>query len=195
LPLPLPPAGLGDFPRRRLPPGFPLFRIHRARFGLWHYSNAGNGRFDLVGLPERGTCYFAEQPEGCFLEVFRSYPVAVPEEELSARLLTRIELPRGLELADCTDSRTRVWGLTAEIHSTPAYQETQAWAEAFARLGFDGLRYFVRHDPSQQLAGIALFGPAGSPAGLPESRGGPIREEVLHEVERRFGIKVLSAPL
>jgi hypothetical protein len=145
-----------------------------------------------VASESRGSCYFAEQPEGCFLEVFKSFTATVPAEELGCRLLLRIELPREMKLADCTAPDARAWGVTAEIHSTPRYDETQAWAHAFARAGFDGIRYFLRHDPAQRLAGVVLFGPAGSPPEYPAHPGEPIGNEVIEKVRRRFGIRIVS---
>ena len=106
--------------------------------------------------------------------------------------MTLTEVHRDLMLADCTEPRARFWGITGEIHSSPSYQETQAWAEAFARSGFGGIRYLLRHDPSQRLAGIALFGPAGSASEYPGGRRQPISHELVREVENRFGIRVLA---
>lgn len=141
-----------------------------------------------------GACYFAEEPAGCFLEVFRDFAAVLPAEEVSLRRMARIEVPRELRLADCTMERARSWGLTAEIHSTPDYRSTQVWADAFARYGFDGIRYLLRHDPSQRLKGVALFGPAGTPPGYPTGVSEPIGPAMLEEVERRFGIRVLDIP-
>lgn len=97
---------------------------------------------------------------GCFLEVFR-YSMAVPESELPARRLSRVDLQE-LHLADCTSGLCRRFGLTGEIHSMTDYRATLRWAWAFAEAGFDGVHYLLRHDPRQQLSGVALFGPAGS---------------------------------
>lgn len=172
--------------------GTPLFRIHRATRGPWYFSRSGSGRFDPPGSAALGACYFAEEPAGCFLEVFRDFAAALPMEEIRLRRMARIELPGELRLADCTMERARSWGVTAEIHSTPDYRSTQPWAEAFARSGFDGVRYLLRHDPSQRLKGVALFGPAGTPSGYPSGTSEPIRPTMLEEVERRFGIRVLD---
>jgi RES domain len=174
-----------------LPRGSTLFRIHRAGLRPWWFSRSGAGRFDLVASKDLGSCYFAERPEGCILEVFRSFTTTIPRLELDSRRLLRIKLSRDVRLADCTAERCRSWGITAEIHSTPRYEETQAWADAFARAGFDGIRYLLRHDPAQRLAGVVLFGPAGSPEDLPDHPGDPIGEEALEEIRRRFGIQIL----
>ena len=116
----------------------------------------------------------------------------VPGEEIRLRRLVRIELPRDIELADCTAEQARTWGVTAEIHSTSQYHVTQPWADAFVRSGFDGIHYLLRHDPSQRLTGIVLFGPAASPSGHTLGASEPLGPDVLAEVERRFGIRVLE---
>jgi hypothetical protein len=136
-----------------------------------------------------GTCYLAEQPDGCFLEVFREF-ATIPETEVQIRNLARIETERPLSLADCTTESARVWGITAEIHSSPDYKKTQDWAAAFARAGFDGICYLLRHDPAQRLTGIALFGPEGSQPGFPVAASEPIGTDLLQRVEDRFGIRV-----
>jgi RES domain-containing protein len=148
------------------------------------------GRFDPIASEGLGSCYFAEQPEGCFLEVFKSFTGLIPKKEVEARLILRAEMPREIHLADCTSERARAWGITGEIHSTPHYEETQAWAHAFARAGFGGVRYLLRHDPAQRMVGVALFGPAGSPEGFPHDPGVPIGADLIDRVAERFGIRV-----
>jgi hypothetical protein len=155
---------------------------------LW-FSRSGYGRFDLHEPDGLGTCYFAEQPEGCFLEVFREFST-IPRPEIQVRHLAKIETERPLSVADCTTESARVWGITAEIHSSPDYQRTQDWATAFARAGFDGICYLLRHDPAQRLVGIALFGPENSQPGLPVTASEPIGTDLLQRVADRFGIYV-----
>jgi RES domain-containing protein len=87
--------------------------------------------------------------------------------------------------------QSRAWGITAEIHSSLDYAKTQDWAAAFARAGFDGICYFLRHDPAQRLTGIALFGPAGSPPGFPIGVSEPIGDDLIQDVAVRFGIRVV----
>ena len=139
-----------------------------------------------------GTCYFAEQPEGCFLEAFKNFSTGVPIAELQMRRLARIEIPQPLSIADCTAEGARAWGVTAEIHSSPDYAQTQAWAAALAHSGFDGICYFLRHDPAQRLIGIALFGPAGSPSGYPTPDSGPIGRDLTERIKDRFGTDILK---
>lgn len=171
-----------------------LYRIHRAGRNPWWFSSSGLGRFDLREVPGappwKGTCYLALTPLGCFIEVFRDGAL-VPEAELAGRLLTSLALPSAVSLADCTSSRSRAFGITAEIHSTPHYERTQAWAAAFESAGFHGIHYFLRHDPGQRLTGVALFGPAGAgseASGYLQRQGRPIGSEILKEAASRFGI-------
>jgi hypothetical protein len=108
------------------------------------------------------------------------------------RRIARLDLPP-VRLADCGSAWCRKFGLTGEVHSTPDYARTQAWAAAFAGAGFGGVRYLLRHDPSQRLAGVALFGPAGAP-GWPYEAGDPIGPAMADEVWRRFGLRIMPAP-
>jgi hypothetical protein len=113
----------------------------------------------------------------------------ISESELENRCLSMLELPADVDLADCTASQARVFGLTAEIHSADDYTPTQAWAAAFLKSGFDGVHYYLRHDPGQRCVGVALFGPAGVAkyAFAPPER---ISEDVLRQAQARFGLQV-----
>jgi hypothetical protein len=178
-----------------LEPGTTLFRIHKVRRKPWWFSNTGDGRFDLTlktGAPrDAGTCYFGREQAGCFVEVFRRS--LVPQEEVDARRIAACPLPSEVSLADCTSTHSRVFGITAEIHSGPDYAMTQAWAAAFFRAGFDGIQYLLRHNPAQSSVGVALFGPAGSPTGYPVPVSEPIGQVLLRSVARRFGVRVQPA--
>lgn len=192
-PLALPPPELAGFPEHTVAEGSTLFRIHRATHGAWWFSSDGSGRFDLE--PPRGTCYLASQVLGAFVEVFRDTRL-VDQRDVERRRIARISLPRAPRLADCAASRSRAFGVTGAIHSTPDYRLTQSWAAAFARVGFDGVRYLVSHDPAQRLAGYALFGSAGEPADRdlwPAGESEPIPGSVLRQAKDRFGILVLPA--
>lgn len=168
----------------------PLFRMHPGDLGPWWFSSDGHGRFDL--RPPQGTCYLSLSQLGAFVEVFRDFTF-VDAVDVAARAVSRLQMPRDVVLANCTSSRARRFGVIGEIHSTPAYGTTQGWAAALRDAGFDGVRYFCGQDPSQREIGIALFGDAGE-ADWPIAETTRIAHEVLHAVERRFGIHVLPAP-
>ena len=169
-----------------------LYRIHRAERKAWWFSSDGSGRFDLTSSKSLGTCYLAEDPLGSFVEVFRDTRLSA-EEDVFARRLSALRLRKRMKLADCTSRKTRAWGLTAAIHSGEDYELTQAWARAFHAAGFDGVRYFVSHDPSQRLVGVALFGRAGAPS-WSTGRSARIGPALIREAERRFGLRVVPVP-
>jgi hypothetical protein len=185
VPLGDPPASLDGFPS--LSSFGNLYRIHRSDHEPLYFSNTGAGRFDLPA--PRGTLYTAERPVGAFLEVFRGH--LIPSAEVAARTLTTLtRTAERLVLADCTSPAARVFGITAAIHSTPDYELTQRWALAFAEAEFDGIYYLVSHDPSAEEYGVALFADVSS---WPQSST-PIPDDLLAEVQRRFGLLVVPAP-
>jgi RES domain len=191
-PLLAPPADLTRFPAFRLLPSQTLVRIHRAERGPWWFGLSGYGRFDLS--PPRGTCYLAEDALGAFVEAFQEPGPVIPGILILGRRRSMVSVPAPMLLADCTDSRTRRFGLTGEIHSSDDRRQTQAWAEAFARAGFDGIRYFVRHDPAQRQVGFALFGASGA-VHWPVESTDVVDADLIRDAQERFGIQVLSPPL
>jgi hypothetical protein len=96
-------------------------------------------------------------------------------------------------LADCTSPRAPTFGVTAAIHSTADYDTTQAWALALRGHGYDGVRYFCGHDPSQREIGVASFRDGGESA-WPVEQTSPIGDEIIRAVERRFKLHVLPVP-
>lgn len=188
--LPSPPADLRRFPRRTLRTSVDLFRIHPAGLGPWWFSSEGHGRFDLAA--PAGTCYLSLSPLGAFVEVFRDYTF-VAAADVAARVVSRLRVPRDAVLADCTSPRARGLGVTATIHSTADYDTTQAWALTLRGHGYDGLRYFCGHDPSQREIGVAFFGDGGEASWRVEQTS-PIGDEVIRAVQRRFKLQVLPAP-
>lgn len=167
-----------------------MARLHPAAFSPWWFSSDGSGRFDLV--PPAGTCYLSLSPVGAYVEVFRDFTF-VDAADVQRRLISRLRATQDVVLADCTSTRARGFGVTAAIHRTADYAITHAWASAFEHSGFEGVRYYCGHDPSQRQIGVALFGQAG-PAELPVVATMPISDGVLRTAERRFGIHVLPAP-
>lgn len=158
---------------------------------MWWFSNTGVARFDLA--PPRGTCYWAERPLGSFVEVFRDH-ARLLESDVASRSLTTGRIASRLVLADCTQRRARAFGITGAIHSSENYSLTQRWAEHFAAHGFDGIRYYVSHDPAQRLVGIALFGSGGHDVPSWRLATDPIPATILAAAERHFGTRVLSEP-
>lgn len=187
-PLAGPPPNLEGFPVVALNLGATFYRIHRAGNGPWWFSSKGM-RFDLPA--PRGTCYLAEQEVGAFVEVFQEWVGAIlPRLEVEARALSTLRLPETVSLADCTNPRALGFGVTSEIHSTPDRELTKRWALAFADAGYAGIRYFVRHDPSQRHIAVALFGSAGE-ASWPFDAPQRIGESMLHHVQEVFGLRIV----
>jgi hypothetical protein len=146
-------------------------------------------RFDL--RPPAGTCYLAEQETGAFVEVFQELvDTAIPAREIRARRLSTLNVPFEITLADCTDPRALRFGVTAEIHSTPLRNPTQQWADALQAAGFGGIRYRVRHDPSQRHGAVAIFGSAGL-ATWPNAPAVEIDSALIAQVEATFNVRVL----
>jgi RES domain-containing protein len=183
------------FPQWTIPPGTPLYRIHRAVNGVWFFGNADDYRFDLTGSPSHGTCYFAEEPLGAFVETLQSFRgTALPRPELAARRMFTVAFDQPLTLADVTHNDAGSFGLDASIFAGTAdrYDAGQAFAlRAFAS-GYAGVRYRVRHDMSQDLLGVALFGPAGShiDADMPTGTDEDIPESVINDACIDIGFRV-----
>lgn len=190
---------LGDvkgFPRRTLRGDRTLYRIHRATGGPWWFSSDGSGRFDPVGT-ELGACYLAELPLGAWVEVFRRQ-MLLAEAEVLERALLSVELGREVRLADLTSRRALRFGVTASLGANERYDDSQVFAVDAARAGFDGIRYLVRHDPAQQLYGVALFALAGAPDSADpdwlHGDGAAIPDELVAEAGESFGYRILPVP-
>jgi hypothetical protein len=187
-----PPADLAGFPRYRLRAGTTISRIHSRGRDPWWFGNDGSGRFDLSGA--YGTCYLAQRAEGALLKVFKDFTL-ISEADIQRRHQFETEMERDRPLANCCAPSAGRFGVNAELHSTANYSLTQAWAEAFRAAGFQGVRYFLRSDPSALLVGYALFDLAGAPAegGWPNGISSPISAETIDAAERR-GLRFLPTP-
>lgn len=194
---PPPPAQLkAGFPHRDYRAGAELFRSHAHGSGPWWFSSSGKGRFDLAA--PKGTCYVAEAEVTTLLETWAGMQV-VPGYLVEERDTTRLHLPADVAVADLTSNRAVQFGVTAEIFTTTDYPHTQLWASALSEAGFDGIRYWSRHDLAHTAACLALFGPAGSPkasAGHKHFSTDHLRDrlDLLDDLERETGISVLAVP-
>lgn len=186
--LPAPPDDLPELPSTKLGTE-PLWRVHAAGFAPWYFDVGPDGRFNLA---ESGTCYLAEEPLGAFVEKFGRLlrpGGVIPEPLVDAQRLSRLRPPQ-VEVVDLTDPTVLgLVGLTAEIHSTSAYNLTQGWALAFQEAGYGGVRYKARHDPRGHLVSIALFGPDKPPRSAAKTTAVPI--DLIHEASTTFSITVL----
>jgi hypothetical protein len=171
-----------------LVPSQQLLRIHKVGRGPWWFSHDSPLRFDLAA--PLGTCYLAEQDLGAFVEALQNAGALIPRAEIDARSISTLSVPTAVTLADCTNPRARAFGITAEIHSSVDRAMTRAWAAAFERHGFGGVRYLVRHDPSQSFVAIALFSDAGE-ASWAITFTDPIDDDLIQRAENTFGIRVV----
>jgi len=185
---------LRRFPQRTLRGDRQIHRIHRADTSGWWFSTDGSGRFDPVGAG-KGACYFAEEPLGAWVEVFRRQ-MLLRDVALDERALLSVALGHDVRLADLTSRRALQFGITASLGADPDYSSGQAFAVEALRAGFGGIRYFVRHDPAQKLFGIALFGDAGLTAEPVEAQSvsGPIPDELVDQARGRFGYRIVPRP-
>src|SRR5205823_8141686 len=104
-----------------------LYRLHRSDGGPWWFSSDGSGRFDLRES-DHGTCYLAVSAVGAFIEVFRVATV-IPEAEVEARSLSTLAPPKRVNLADCTVSAARKFGITGAVHTQPDYRSEEHTSE------------------------------------------------------------------
>jgi hypothetical protein len=185
-----------SFPACTWPAHRPLWRVHRTGHGPWWFSADGRGRFDPVGIPGIGACYLAQEPLGAFIEVFRTR-LLLDVDDIERMAMARLEVGRGLRIADLGSRRALGYGLTAEVGAGGDYGLSQAFASASAAAGFDGVRWWVRNDPAQRLVGVALFAPVGVPDDVsqwPRGDSRPLGEDLLGEARRKFGYRVLPRP-
>jgi hypothetical protein len=181
-------------PRLTLGAGTVLYRIHRRIHGPWFFDDSGAGRFDPVHVSGRGTCYWAEEPLGAWVEVFRTR-MLLPEPELDARWLTVATLASDMNVLDLCDRRGIAAGATAALTAGSDYSDAQLLASA-AQGAASGARWRVRHDLGQELIGLAIFGPAGAlaqadMAAFATTHAQPIPPLLVAEAEREFGYRVL----
>jgi len=193
------PSGLLGFPCRVYGDGFQVYRVHRAEFGPWYFSNSGAGRFDLTGTT-RGTCYVAVNPVTAVLEVLETDGGVVCEEFFADRRIRELHLPRSVNAADTRHRRSARFHLTREIGAEVPYDRAQRWALAFdasrRATGIGGISYWPRHDLSPHAEAIALFGKAGERRGGPWKRGRATRFDAgwFVLIEQETGIVVLPTP-
>lgn len=188
------PASLERFPRRTLRRGTRLWRAVRAGRNPWWFSSALTGRFDLP--PPEGTCYLATEDLGAILEILGPgiRGGIVSETFLSERRLHHLKVPRKHVLAELADRRAAGFGVTAEIHTVVPYDLPQAWARALRSSGVNGLSYRLRHDPSFESGGIALFGKEGERKSFGSGREIVVGQELRNRLLELCNVRVMPIP-
>ena len=110
---------------------------------------------------------------------------------------------RDLHIADATSNAAIRFGVTSEISTTSDYDLTQRWAYALHSAGFDGIRYWARHEVAHVHACIAVFAQGGDGTAAPTCRGDftvlatdalPDRPDLWDALRDTAGIEVLDIP-
>lgn len=179
------------FPRSTLRADQTVHRIHSATHGPWWFSDAG-GRFDPVGTG-RGACYLASDPLGAWVEVFRD-EMTWSDRDVQRRRLLSVELGRVLSLADVTSRRALQFGITAQLGAGSDTDASRDFAAEAVEAGYDGVRYWVRHDPRQKRYGYAIFDTAGESTTWPAAPSEPISDELVAAAVKIYGYRILPRP-
>ena len=183
-----------------MPAGTATYRTHGAKFGPWWFGTSGGGRFDLPG-PD-GTCYTAESELITLLETWCGIRL-IPSSEIAQRAISEVAVSRELRVADATSNAAIQFGMTSEIATTSNYDLTQRWARELRAAGFDGIRYWARHDMAHVDACFALFAPSGdrtntvdipSDFTVPSTDPLPDRPDLWEALQETAGIEVLHIP-
>lgn len=155
--LPPPPRDFGSRPLPITLSEGPWYRLHRAEFDPVYFGKRARNRFDD---PHRlyGVLYASQDEHGAFVEVFGRdlERRLLSEAEVGAYLLSRIEAPEGLRLADLTGGGLQRAGVTNAITTYP-HEEVRPWSRAIHEHpeGPDGILYHLKHDPRR--IGLAVF--------------------------------------
>lgn len=180
--------------------GTALHRIHRARAGfVAFFDTSEHGRFNLVDVAERGTCYLALHGLGAYVETLGRI-LTRPRSDLDDRRHSTITVNRDLRLFDLTRSNARSayrhvgLDLTATIAAGNDYTTPQRLARVTHDDGYDGIFYTARHDPAHTLHSVALFGPAGTndtDTVFATCKTDTIGDDLIDAARATFGIVVL----
>lgn len=193
-----PPERLQGFPARTYQAGTDVFRCHERGHGARWFDSSGRGRFDLACGD--GTCYLAEVESVTLLETFGGVRI-MADYAVAQRDISHLCLGADLQVADMTSNLAVGFGATPEMSTTLDYGVTQLWATALRRAGFDGIRYWARHDLEHTAACLALFAEAGAPReGGREPLESPVTEhlaarpDLVAAFQAVAGIAVLPVP-
>ncbi len=181
-------------PHRTLPAGTELFRIHRTAQGPWFFDASGSGRFDPVAATGRGASYWALDPLGAWIEVFRAR-MLLTDEDISDRRLTVATLEHPLVVVDLAVARALKSGITAAMTGGADYTAAQQLASQLQETE-RGVRWRLRHDVRGKSLGLVLFGPAGSlaPPGLDTAKPAALSPELVKHATSVFGYEILPDP-
>ena len=180
-------------PRRTLRAGTTLYRVHRVDRDPWFLDRSPHGRFNPTGRADRGASYWAEKPIGAWIESLRTV-MTLSDGDVENRALSAVTLTRDVLVSDLTVKGALAAGATAAITAGADYTPAQALGDALQDVT-DGVRWRLRHDLTQRLVGVALFGQAGSDRATPgKPSTHPIPDSLIEEAHRLFGYRVLPTP-
>jgi RES domain len=156
---------LAGFPMSR-GPRRKLWRAGKNEFAdPWWWCANGDCRFDL-DISGQGTLYLGVGQLAGLMEVLGPEITdgEVSEEDLRTRSVFGLDpkLTGTYRIANLVDRRAAGLGVTNELSDMTPYTIPQQWASALYRAGFRGIRYRTRFDTGPDVAGLALFGRAGS---------------------------------
>lgn len=195
-----------NFPAKVLAKRPTWFRNHERRgddsdFGVWYFTartpeKDPEGRFDLSVYRDDvrlGTCYLASTDRGAVNEFLgpdyfeRGW---VDGPHLEGRVVSEVELPREVRVADATSPDAFTFLVNSELSDTSDYELTQAYANRFADEGFEGLLAGLRFSPGGTVA-LALFGSEGAP--IPKPVGDP-SPRLMRPLVEEWGIPIEDPP-
>ena len=180
-------------PRKTLKAGTRLYRIHRSVRDPWFFDGSGAGRFDPAGTAGRGACYWAEDPLGAWVEVFRTRMV-LTTRDVADRSLSVATLEHEVVVRDLASRRALRAGVTLALTAGADYGASHALADALQHSA-PAVRWRLRHDLAAKLIGVAWFGAEGLGSPPAPTRSGDLPDELVATAHRRFGYEVLPEPL
>ena len=153
---------LSGFPARPVRQGSQWRKAHKRENSPWFYDSTPEGRFNLSDPV--GTCYLANTPETAAREVtgpeFLNQGF-VNAEFAKARVVSTLEIPSVPNLANITEPKVFIFGISNELCTMSDYSVTRAWAAAFHTAGFGGIWYHSRYSTAAKSRSIGIFGAAG----------------------------------
>jgi hypothetical protein len=187
-----------------IPAGQRLYRVHRASRSPAYFDTGRDGRFNPPeGLAASfGTLYLSTSPEGAFIETLGRARYLV-EADIDERRLTICSFSAALRVFRVASraNRFRYHGLDLAhdaVATTSDYSKSQLLAGLVredSNISFDGISYTARHDNSQLLTSLALFGEPGShPAEqvFADHKTDDIPARIVDDMLRQFGFELIT---
>ena len=173
-----------------------MYRV--AKSAPWWFCTCGGCRFDLHPDDPQGwgTLYAGTNPVTGVLEMIgpELHRRPISREFLATRAIWVLGYDRSLNLADLQHPSATGFGVTNELATMVPYDVPQAWAEALAAEGLDGIAYRTRFVTDVEATGLALFDEAGSHEWVTQHYCRADDPEIVEELADR-GILVVDIPI